>query len=479
MKKDSTDIDAYKLVAALACGWVPLAAHAAPVPGTDSAVPPRPGLTWQAPKTEARAAPSAPALKNPSPLTLAELTDLALRNNPSTREAWAAANAQAAAVDIAGAGFWPSVDATASLTRNKASIQGNRGVTSGNAQTRFSPGISLSYVLFDSGARAAGERAARYGLLAANLGQNRTLQNVVLNVEQAYYQLLGARQAVIAVEETVKTAQTSHDAANERYRAGLATLGDVYQAETQLAQGRLQLRQAQGEAGKLAGVLRSAVGVPVNAALEIAPAQLQEKQARRTIEEYLAQAKASRPDLAAAEAQWQTARANIDAAAAQDGPALELVASGGRTFNNFQTDRFTNGTTSGSIGLNLRVPLFDGFRGSNLVRQAEARAEQQDAARERASLQVELEVWQAWFDLDTAEAAIDHARALLRSAGLAREAAAARYQAGVGNLPDLLLAQAGEANARLEIIRAEMGWYSSLSRLNNAIGVFSSESLPK
>jgi len=63
---------------------------------------------------------------------------------------------------------------------------------------------------------------------------------------------------------------------------------------------------------------------------------------------------------------------------------------------------------------------------------------------------------------------------LLRSAGQSREVAQARYQAGVGNLPDLLLAQANEANARMEVIQAEMGWYSSLSQLNNAIGNFSS-----
>jgi outer membrane protein len=91
---------------------------------------------------------------------------------------------------------------------------------------------------------------------------------------------------------------------------------------------------------------------------------------------------------------------------------------------------------------------------------------------------VELEVWQAYYDLDTSDAAISSARALARSAAQSREVAEARYKAGVGNLPDLLSAFASEANSKMEVIQAEMGWYASLSRLNNAIGSFASESTP-
>ena len=73
------------------------------------------------------------------------------------------------------------------------------------------------------------------------------------------------------------------------------------------------------------------------------------------------------------------------------------------------------------------------------------------------------------------QAAIDSADALLRSAVRSRQVAESRYQSGVGNLPDLLSVQASEASARMEVISAEMAWYANLSRLNNAIGIFTSE----
>jgi TolC family type I secretion outer membrane protein len=463
------------LIGVAVCGCAPFFACADAVLDQSLAVTPRAGVAWRAAEVLTPAA-SPVIFKTASPLTLAELTDLALLNNPATREAWAAAHAQAAAVGIADAGYFPTLDVTAPLTRGRSTINGSNGVTSSNIQTRFSPSISLGLVLFDFGARSATKQAASYSLLAANLAQNRALQDVVLRVEQAYYQLLGARQVVVASEETLKNVQMSADVANARRLAGLATVGDVYQAETLLAQSRLQLRRAQGDVSKFRGALCNAVGLPVNTKLELAPleAKAPTQSVRATVEDYLGKARASRPDLGAAEAQSRAAHASVDAASAQGDPTLNLAVSSGRTFNNFQTNRFSNGTSNGSIGITLNIPVFDGFKTTNSVRQAQARAEQLDATRDRVALQVELEVWQAYYDLDTSEEAIGSAHALLRSASQAREVAQARYQAGVGNLPDLLLAQANEANARMQVIQAEMGWYSSLSQLNYAIGNFSS-----
>jgi outer membrane protein len=299
----------------------------------------------------------------------------------------------------------------------------------------------------------------------------------VLRVEQAYYQLLGAREAIVAGEETLKNVQMSVDVANARRQAGLATIGDVYQAETLLAQSRLQLRKAQGDAGKFKGVLCNAVGLPVNTKLELAPLEekLPTQSVRATVEDYLSKAKTTRPDLSATEAQARAAHASVDAASAQGDPSLNFAITAGKTYNNFETSRYSNASSSGTVGITLNIPIFDGFRTTNTIRQAQARADQLDATRDRIALQVELDVWQAYFDLDTAEASIDSAQALLRSASLAREVAQERYRAGVGNIPDLLSAQANEANARMQVIQAEMGWYSSLSQLNNAIGNFSSD----
>lgn len=446
------------------CAVATVTADAQPIDAWRPAAASAPNVTWQAPSAWLASSPT-PAARAPSePLTLAALTDMALLNNPATREAWAAARAQVAAAGVAASAFFPSLDALVSLSRSS-------GPGSSTSQTRLAPSISLSYVLFDFNARGAAEEGARYAALAANLNQNRTLQDVVLQVEQAYYQYLGADQTAGAAQETLKTAQASVDAARVRRQAGLATLGDIYQAETALAQSQLQAQRAQGDVNKFRGVLTSTVGLPINAGIQLAaPAELPVREVRQSVDQYLAKAQMSRPDLAAAEAQVRAARARVDTTVAQGRPQVDLSASIGTVY----TRDNTNEGSTRSIGLSVRVPLFDGRRTRYGVEQAQAQAEQSAAARDRVARQIELDVWQAYFDLETATVAVDSARTLLRSANQSREVAQARYRAGVGNLLELLSAQSAEGNARVEVIQSELSWYSSLSRLNNAIGAFSS-----
>src|SRR5690606_25936528 len=106
-------------------------------------------------------------------------------------------------------------------------------------QTRFGPSISLSYVLFDFGARAYQVESSEYRLLSANLSHNRVLQDVIFLVEQAYYRLLGNDALVRVNSQSLSNAKTALEAAQRRRESGLATVADVYRAETQVAQSQL------------------------------------------------------------------------------------------------------------------------------------------------------------------------------------------------------------------------------------------------
>ena len=461
------------LLAICACLTTSFPAAAIDPFNTDTLIAPQPGVIWRAPALlDLNTAQSARPIIPAGPLSLAELTDLALLNNPSSREAWFAARAEAAALGVSQSAWLPSLDAALSITKGKSTNTTTTNNTQFGSGIRFSPSLGLSYVLFDFGARAATEEAAQYTLLAANLNQNRTLQSIVLRVEQAYYQLMGSSQIIEAAREALKNAQASSDAANAKRAAGLATIGEVYQADTALAQARLQLARAQGDANKFKGTLAIAAGLPVNSVLNLTPLPPQPPltEIQHSVDRYLAQAKLARPDILAAEAQTRAARARVDAAAAQGRPNVELAANIGTTYSSDSG----NVGRSNNIGVNVRIPLFSGFRTEYAIKEAQARADQLQATRERIAQQIELDVWQAYYDLETSASAIDSARALLKSARQSREVAHARYQAGVGTLLDLLSAQTAEANARVENIQSELGWYSALSRLNNAMGVFSS-----
>jgi outer membrane protein TolC len=400
------------------------------------------------------------------PLTLAELTDLALRNNPRTRQAWANARIEAAQYGIARSALMPKIDLLLNANRART-ISGTTGIATGE-QNRYGPSASLSYVLYDFGAREAEVEAQSYRVLAANLTQNRVLQEVVFQVEQAYFRLLGVEQLVRAGNLALKSAEATLDAARRRQQAGLATIGDVYRSETAVAQAVLNLRRAEGEVAKARGQVAVACGVPVTTPLQLQPWADPgfAHQMKESLESMLRKATESRPDMAAAESRVRAARSAVTAAESAGMPTVELNLQAQRQY---YTDgrQFAHGNL---IGFNVRIPLFDGWRDEYTVRRAEAQVKQAEAARDLLYTQTELDVWQAYYDLQTASSGIAATAALVQGATQSASVAAARYQLGVGTLLDLLTAQADETNALVQQIQSQLDWYTALARLNFSLG---------
>ena len=457
-------------LALVACALHPVVSYATDDPyRTERLVPPSPFTPW--PHTEGvqeqyqayiDLAPS-----TAGPLTLAQLTDMALRNNPRTRQSWAAARAEAAQYGVAQSALAPVIDVLVNANRARV-ISGTSGLASPE-QNRYGPTVSLSYILYDFGARQAEVEAQGYRVLAANLTQNRVLQEVVFNVEQAYFRLLGFEQLVRVGVQALKAREATLDAARRRHQAGLATIGDVFRSETAVAQVTLQLRRAEGEVSKARGQLAAACGVPVATALVLQPwsQRLDSVQVKESMESMLKKASASRPDLAAAESRVKASRAAVNAASSAGMPSLELNLQGQRQY---YTDSRPNADGS-LIAFNLRIPIFDGWRDDYLVRRAEAQLRQAEAARDIALSQAELDVWQAYYDLQTALTSIATTDTLVQGAEQSASVAAARYQSGVGNLLDLLTAQEDETLAQAQSVQSRLDWYTALARLNFALGV--------
>src|SRR5512146_3400988 len=146
---------------------------ALPGPGGGApAVSPAPHVPWTppapsaAPETPAPAAEAVPLdlAQRIQRLTVADVVDLALRNNPATVQAWANARAAAAAYGAAKAPYYPEVDVAGSVTRVKTAATGGRSAVS---QTIYGPSATLSCLLLDFGGRGGAVEAARQALLSA------------------------------------------------------------------------------------------------------------------------------------------------------------------------------------------------------------------------------------------------------------------------------------------------------------------------
>ena len=427
--------------------------------GTLAAVPPLAGVR----ATET--APCQPADLG-KPLSLADAVDVALCNNPQTRQAWASARAQAAQPGVAQAAYLPAVSASVSASRLR-----NEASRGGDPYSQRSLGTDLSYVLFDFGVRSAGLENARQLFAAAAATRDATVQSIFLAAVQAFFQKQASAAALEANLQSEKAALESLNAADARYRVGAATPADRLLARTAHAQAVLNRITTEGAVKTAQGTLANALGTEPTRALALAPMPPAAPEAgfEADVTKLIEEARTRRPDLAAAAAQFRAARANVEAAQASHLPTLSLGGGAGRSQVSGQT-----AYDSSNIGLTLTIPIFSGFSTTYKVRAAEAQADVQAARREQVRLQVALDVWNAYANLTTATQSVKTAADLLESATQSEKVAAGRYRAGVGSILDLLTAQTALASARQQRIQAGYNWFVSRATLAQAMGALDS-----
>jgi outer membrane protein len=398
-------------------------------------------------------------------LSLVDIVEIALRNNPETAAAWAQARSAAAAYGSKQGAYYPQIGASAGMNR----IYGQSlGSPTSDHERNYSATVQLNWLIFDFGKREAAIDETLEALIAADWSHNTTIQNVILAVKQAYYGYVTAKALVEAQEVTYKEAERNLDAARERHRVGVATIADVLQAQTALAQAKLALDSLGGQIQTTRGTLATAMGLPADTPydIEIPKQEVPLNETLEKVDAYLAQAEKQRPDLAAARAQARKAEVHVRTVQAQRYPSINGTANWGRTYYD------TAGSSTDNYGgaIQLSVPIFTGFSQHYDVMQAQADEKAALAVLDSTEQQVVLQVWTSYYNLKTAEQRVKTSEDLLKSATESYQVALGRYKAGVGTILDLLSAQSALQSARAQRVQATSDWFVSFAQLAHDTG---------
>jgi outer membrane protein TolC len=397
--------------------------------------------------------------------TLADVVDVALRNNPATRASWLQARAAAARLGIARADYYPKLDLDVAGSRSDLTVspEGGERVDSYGAT------LSLDWLLLDFGGRSAGAEEARLGLLAADWTHDATVQEVVLGVTRALVEYMNARAQAEAASMSARAARTVLEAATVRHDAGVGTIADVLQARTALSQAELQQQLYEGQTLALRGALATAMGLPASTPYDVGPlpSDLPLDAVENDVEALITQALRQRPDLAAARLSAEKAAMRVGSVRSDGLPRLSLSATAGHTW--VDAGALADGDVW-SARLFLSVPLFTGFEDTYLLRQAEDNAALAAAQAQGLEQQAILEVWVSSYGLRTATKLVRTSRDLLASALQSEAVALGRYKEGVGTIIDVLAAQSALATARAQEVQARAGWFLALAQLARDTG---------
>jgi outer membrane protein TolC len=395
--------------------------------------------------------------------TLAELIDIAERNNPVTRVYWEQAKQKAGLLGIAKSSYFPVLAGMAAAGDLRSIVPfpkplAPRGYVTVEAPF-VQPELTLQYLIFDFGKREAMVDAATAEKLVSGANFIQANQEVAFRVTSAFYNLQTAEERLQAAHETLTTAQTTQDAAEAQMNNGRATLPDVLQARAETSQAVFDLESAEGDEKVARVALTELIGVEPSPDIKIASQQDSSlpQALSLPIDALIDLAIADRQDLKAQAQEIRAASDAVKAAKAEYRPKIVLSATGAEsslwpTMDYGKLGQATEPTWSATLGVEWRI--FDGGARRNGLAIAESqRREAQDGMRAKHDDAVR-EVWTAYIGFLTGLRKEQAAVAVLDSANVSYASSLDAYKYGVRNLVDVVTAEDRLAQARLAHVSA-------------------------
>ena len=268
------------------------------------------------------------------------------------------------------------------------------------------------------------------------------------------------------------TAEHSERVAAAMLREGAGSITDMLLAQGALDQVILRRMQAESEQRTALADLASILGLARSVSISVVDSDVRSPspQFEIDVETVVKKALNDSPRLNFYREQVRAASARIEAARSEGMPTLSLV---GSTYKNItpQNESMTAQRVNGwSIGLELRIPLFDGFARKNGIASAIAQKEGKQAELDSAAREIEAQIWNSQESLRRETQRISVIDRMVQNAKRAFEAARTRYSTGVGSILELLKSQSEVVDARQQWIKTYSEWQAAKVRFAVSIG---------
>ena len=378
------------------------------------------------------------------PLTLAEAEAIALKNNPQITVGRLRALIARQYVRESRSALWPN--AYLSLTGVDAN-PGSR-IAAGFLNNpilfpRAAGGASVNQLVTDFGRSTNLLSSSEFSAKAEDQNAAATRADILLAVDQAFYNSLDTQALVHVAEETVEARQTLVDKVQALASAKLKSELDLSFAKVELARAKLLLLESRNNFQAALAGLSAVLGYPSEQNFQLVERPGPLPAPAPDLQPLIQQALEQRPEIKAL--QFQVASAQKFGNAEHDlwRPSVNALGVVGEA--PVRDDHIPN--WYGAVGVNINIPVFNGFLYNSRARAADLLTEVDRQRLRDLQNTIARDVRVSWQDTNRAYERLSVTEQLRQQADLALDLAQARYNLGLGSIVEFTQAELQKTEA--------------------------------
>lgn len=396
-------------------------------------------------------------------MTLDKCIELALGNNPQINAAFHDILASDARIKQVWANYFPQLSWQTGYTKIKQ-LQLSDALGKNLTFNYYILGqVTLQQMLYDFGVTQNQATIKRLDYEAYKTTLSATINDVIYQTKDAYFNLLFAFENRRVAEDTVKKFEMFYNQAKAFYEIGMNPKVDVTIAEVNLSNAKLQLIQADNAVNLAVAKLNNVMGVPfidkynVQERLKYQPVDVSFNQSVEI-------ARDARPELKLAELKVESANQTMKLVKKSYFPTLSVEGQyqrGGKSWNS---------NYGYNIGGYLNFPTINGMLIKNEIKEARYLYDKEIANAKNTQNSIYLEIQNAFLTLEEKKNQIPVAILGVKQAKENYELSYGRYRVGEASPTELKDAQINYQQAQLTYYNALYQYNSSKAALEKAIG---------
>ena len=323
--------------------------------------------------------------------------------------------------------------------------------------------ISLQQMLYDFGVTQNQATVRRLDYEVYKKSFEATVNDVIYQTKDAYYNLLYAYENKRVAQDTVDKYQLFYNQAKAFYKSGMNPKVDVTIAETNLSNAKLTLIQADNSVNLAIAKLNNIMGVPYIEKYNV-PERLQFKPISLTFEQAIDIARDSRPELKMAELKVEEAHQTVNLAKKSFLPTISLEGQYQRG------GRHINSNYGFNAGAYLTFPAVNGMLIRNEIKEAKYLYDKELANAKNTQNAIYLEIQNAYLTLEEKRNQIPVAILQVKQAKENYELSYGRYRVGEGSPTELKDSENLYEQAQLNYYTALYEYNSAKAQLEKSIG---------